>query len=242
MARRESGLEPVSKRKKSSLPEEIECGNEPVYDAAKPLVIELGHVAGIFPVLRRFMELARDETKPAPISSNNNPDKPVLQYVPNDEARMERRQELLETNLSYRDIANEGLDWLCYGNISKLQSIILAWSSYQNTFASWSVQDQKEFEVWTAHKLAALHTIWACTYFFEERFCFKEIRPDVWEERPLILNANMIRDKAIELWEHGEKLIGKTTCQDKKGRVVWSRLFEDLGIPLSFPRAGWRRD
>jgi hypothetical protein len=176
------------------------------------------------PMIRSFVALARDEMASAQTDNCS-----VAAALPTpleiyacyeaEESRMQKRLVRIQSNPNLSDAVNLYLDWGVYGNFVALENFTKALRVYHQALKDWS-----------GNALAAIHTIWSCNLFWEEGHDAGN------------LNASMIRERAIKLWEQTEKLLaGKKIFTNKELGIHWPRLFEDLGINLKFPKSTWPR-
>jgi hypothetical protein len=193
----------------------------PIYDRSRPLVQRLEYLAFHLPMIRRFKALALAETPEGVLPEAAKPSwagqkvsaQEVWQVYLADEVRLTKRREYIATQPELADDVGLLVDWIVYGNKLARENFFQALSVYEHAILAWS-----------AHELAAIHTLWACR--------------QLWEAGCDQLTALTIREKTIALWEQTEQLIGQDP-QDKLYGIDWGRLFDELGIPLKFPRGGY---
>jgi len=185
-------------------------------------VQRLEYVAFHLPMIRRFKALALAETPEGLLPEATKPSWAAKQisaaevwnvYLA-DKRRLAKRRKYIANHPDSQDDIELLVDWIVYANKVARENFLQALSVYEHAVLAWNVNE-----------LAGIHTIWACLGFWERGFDK--------------LNAPMIREKAIALWEETELSTGQSPIPDKLYALNWPRLFDDLGINLKFPPGGW---
>jgi len=192
--------------------------NSPIYNRGYQLVNRLEYIAHHLPMIRALQSLRLAE--PDRVKRSEQPITPeqIFECYQVEESLWRSRQERIEADPNQQDTIRPYLEWAVYGNVVALRNFVEALSVYTQALKERSRND-----------LAAIYTIWACNLFWEEGHDKKN------------LTATIIRERAIRLWEETERLTGQRPFADKLSGVNWSRLFDDLGIPLRLPLSRWKK-